>query len=57
MNKWQRVSTIVLQCAGLGLPAAVLVLSTLQAVAPVTGVSLLALGMVSLALAMLQKGT
>jgi hypothetical protein len=55
MNNWQRVSTIVLKCAGLGLPGAVLVLSTLKALAPDTGVSLLALGMVSLALAVLQK--
>jgi hypothetical protein len=55
MTNWHRVSTIILKCAGLGLPGAVLVLSTLEALAPDTGVSLLALGMVSLALATLQK--
>ena len=55
MNTGQRVTTVVLKCAGLGLPGAVVVLSTLGALAPETGVSLLALGMVSLALAVLQK--
>jgi hypothetical protein len=55
MNYWKRVTTMVLKCAGLGLPGTVVVLSTLSAVAPETGVSLLALGMVSLALAVLQR--
>jgi hypothetical protein len=54
MNTWQRMSTVVVKCTALGLAGAVLVLDTLKALAPETGVSLLALAMVSLALVTLQ---
>ena len=55
MNTWQRVSTIVLKCAALGMAAAAVVLGALKALTPETGVSLLALGLLSLALVVLQK--
>jgi hypothetical protein len=55
MNTWKRMSPIVLKCAALGLAGAAVVLDTLTAFEPESGVSLLALGLVCLALAVLQK--
>jgi hypothetical protein len=55
MNTWKRTSIVVLKCAALRLAGAVVVLDTLTALAPETGVSLIALALVSLALAALQK--
>jgi hypothetical protein len=54
MNTWKRMSIVVLKCVALGLAGAVVVLDTLTALAPETGVSLIALALVSLALAALQ---
>ena len=55
MNTWKRTTIVVLKCAALGMAGAVVVLDTLTALAPESGVSLLALGLVSLALAALQR--
>jgi hypothetical protein len=55
MNTWKRISPIVLKCAALGLAGAVVVVDTLTVLEPESGVSLLALGLACLALAILQK--